>query len=91
MHVVILETTKSKQHNLSPTYSLQCALGGSEKIFNTTKKNLNFDLKKGLKSLMKDGVSGLNNTDVMIIIAIHCTKDVLILFIIPYAFQFQWG
>jgi len=41
-------------------------------------------------SLKKEGVSGMNVTDVMINIVFHYTKDTFMLFIIPYAFQFQW-
>jgi len=49
-----------------------------------------FELQTFKISLKKEGVSGMNVTDVMIIIAFHCTKDSFMLFIIPYAFQFHW-
>jgi len=49
---------------------------------------LNF--KRFKISLKKEGVSGLISADIMIIIAFQYTKDKFMLFIIPYAFQFQW-
>jgi hypothetical protein len=55
-----------------------------------SKELLILNFKKFKINLKKEGVSGMNVADVMIIIAFHCTIDIFMLFIIPYAFQFQW-